>query len=174
MGDDALRCQLGQAIPNIPFVIHDIPMFKHILVICTGNICRSPMAEVLLRHTLEQAGHSATVRSAGTAALADFPADDPAHALMQEKGLDISTHRACQVTQEHTRQADLILVMEQHHREYILALDPSARGKTFLLGHWTKQDIPDPYKQGMDVYGQVLSMIENAVQLWAGKIAPQR
>lgn len=129
------------------------------------------MAEAILDRQLKLASRRATVQSAGTAALAHFPADAPARELMQARGLDISPHRASQMTHEHTRWAELILVMEEHHRASVLSLDPTARGKTFLLAHWTAQEIPDPYRQGEQRYAQVLGLIDNALENWVRKIA---
>jgi protein-tyrosine phosphatase len=150
-------------------------MFDRILVVCTGNICRSPMTEALMARQLELAGHHATVRSAGTSALINFPADEPALLLMQARGLDLGAHRASQVSLESTRWAELILVMENHHRDAVLDLDPTARGKTFLLGYWTGGlEIPDPYQRGEDVYNHALGLIDGALESWRGKIAPPR
>ena len=128
------------------------------------------MADVLLKQRLSQAGHAVTIQSAGTDALVGYPADEPASALMQSRGLDISAHRARQVIQEHTRWAELILVMQNHHLDSIFALDPTARGKTFLLGHWIGQEIPDPYQRGVEIYAQVLALIDSALAAWANKI----
>ena len=147
-------------------------MFERILIVCTGNICRSPMAEVLLRQQLGLAGHDAMIQSAGTDALIGSPADEPACSLMRCRALDMSAHRAIQVNQDLTRWAELILVMQAHHRDSVLALDPTARGKTFLLGHWSGEEIPDPYERGDEVYARVLQMIERAVEAWTRKILP--
>lgn len=130
------------------------------------------MTEVLLKQQLSLAGHNATIRSAGTDALIRYPADEPALSLMQSRGLDVSPHRACQVTQELTRWAELILVMQSQHRDSILALDSTARGKTFLLGHWTGQEIPDPYQRGDKVYAHALALIDDALETWVKRIAP--
>jgi len=134
------------------------------------------MADVLLKRQLSLAGHDATIQSAGTDALIviGHAADAPACSLMQSRGLDISAHRACQVNQEATRWAELILVMQNHHLAHILALDPTARGKTFLLGHWTSQEIADPYQRGEALYGQVLALIDSALEAWVNKIVPTR
>jgi protein-tyrosine phosphatase len=147
-------------------------MFERILIICTGNICRSPMAEALLQRRLNLAGHDATLQSAGTAALRLHPADEPAQLLMGARGLDITAHRARQVSHELTRWAELILVMENHHRDSILEMDATARGKTYLLGHWTGQEIPDPYQRGEAIYAQALNLIDEALETWIRKIEP--
>lgn len=145
-------------------------MFERILILCTGNICRSPMAEAVLRQRLEKAGRNVDVRSAGVGALRDFPADPPAQERMRERGLDISAHRAQQVTPELARWADLILVMESHQREAMCEIDPTARGKTYLLGHWTGQEVPDPYKMPVTVYDRALALIDEAMDAWMKKL----
>ena len=120
-------------------------MYERILVVCTGNICRSPIGEFLLRDTLVKAGRKPEVRSAGVGALVDHPADENAIAIMAERGVDLGSHRAQQATVALCRWAELVLVMESHHREALGDIDPAVRGKTFLLGHWQKKEIPDPY-----------------------------
>ena len=92
-------------------------LFKNILVVCIGNICRSPMAEGLLKHALVACNKDGcTVSSAGLSALTGHPPDPKACQLMIEKGIDISYYRACQLNKEMIRKADLILVMESAHK----------------------------------------------------------
>jgi protein-tyrosine phosphatase len=145
-------------------------MFKRILVLCTGNICRSPMAEALLRQRMAALGRELEVRSAGVGALRNYPADEPARELMQARGLDISPHRAQQVTPELARWADLILVMESQQRDAMVDIDPTARGKTYLLGHWIGQEVPDPYQQPEQVYTRALSLIDESLESWVKKL----
>jgi protein-tyrosine phosphatase len=146
-------------------------MFNHILVVCTGNICRSPMAEVLLQRQLQQAGRNTEVRSAGVGALVNYPADTPAVERMQSRGLDLSGHRARQFDSELARWADLILVMDARHRDAVLDIEPAARGKTFLLGHWIGGiEVPDPYKLSDDVYTQALDLIDKSLAAWIKKL----
>jgi len=144
-------------------------MIRHILVVCVGNICRSPMAEALLRDALREQ-QDITVESAGLGALVGEPASDHAVALMQERGLDISGHRARQITPDMVHAADLVLVMETGHKRVIDANEPVARGKTYRLGEWQDQDIADPYRQPRAAYEEALARIDHGVAEWAARI----
>jgi protein-tyrosine phosphatase len=144
-------------------------VFQKILTVCTGNICRSPVAEYLLQHELKNGGRSATVQSAGIGALVHHPADETALMVMTEQGISMEAHHARQISLEHSRWADLILVMENHHLEYVLRFDPTARGKTFLLGHWSKREVPDPYRKGEMAHRNCYAMIGHEVKSWLGK-----
>jgi protein-tyrosine phosphatase len=146
-------------------------LFNKIITICTGNICRSPAAEFLLRQRLEAvASWQGSVHSAGIGALVNHPADENTQAMMLAKDIDLSAHRAKQLTLEHLRQADLVLVMEKHHRQAVIDLDPTARGKTFLLGHWINTEIPDPYRRGEEAHAEALRLIELAISPWLEKL----
>lgn len=145
-------------------------MFQKILTVCTGNICRSPVAEYLLRHELSSAGRTIEVRSAGIGALVDHPADDAALAFMDDLGVSMAAHRAQQIDQSHTRWADLILVMQKHHLDYVLGLDPTSRGKTFLLGHWRKEEVPDPYQRGGGAHLAAYKLISEEVKAWVRRV----
>ncbi len=89
---------------------------------------------------------------------------------MLSRSIDLTTHRASQLTREQLRQADLVLVMEKHHRTAVLDLDPTARGKTFLLGHWSNSEIADPYKRGSEAHAQALRSIEDGLAAWLEKM----
>lgn len=137
---------------------------------CTGNICRSPAAEFLLRQRIERAGKRVEARSAGIGALVNHPAEEATRTMMNARGVDLSAHRASQLTPERLRWAELVLVMEKHHRDAVLAMDPTARGKTFLLGHWTKTEIPDPYRRGDAAHAEALQLIDEALDPWVSKL----
>lgn len=129
------------------------------------------MAEYLLRQRLEQAGGwRGTVRSAGIAALVAHPADEDSIAVMREHGVDLTPHHAAQISSRDLRQSDLVLVMEKHHRDAVLDLDPTARGKTFLLGHWTQTEVPDPYRRGRKAHAEALRLIEVGLQPWLERL----
>jgi protein-tyrosine phosphatase len=146
-------------------------MFNRILTVCTGNICRSPAAEFFLGQRIEALGRPLEVQSAGIGALVNHPADETTCAMMRSRGVELSAHRGRQLTREFLRWAELVLVMEQQHRDAVLALDPTARGKTFLLGHWTNTEIPDPYRRGDEAHAEALRQIDAAVGLWVEKLA---
>ncbi|MBF0282591.1 MAG: low molecular weight phosphotyrosine protein phosphatase [Zetaproteobacteria bacterium] len=144
-------------------------MFNRILVVCVGNICRSPVAErFLMLRAPENSG--VQISSAGIGALVDHEADPMMQRLMQERGIDISDHRARQLTHEMSLNAELILVMEQRHLDDIHAATPSVRGRVHLLGKWDDLEIPDPYKKSEERFQEALRLIEMGVDRWAAKL----
>lgn len=145
-------------------------MFDRILVLCIGNICRSPMAEAVLRQGLLDRGGEVDVRSAGLGALVGHPADDKVRLLMERRGIDLSGHRAIQVNRDMLRWADLVLVMENAHRLELRRREPSAAGKVFLLGHWIDAEIPDPYLKPLFVFEQTLDLVDRAVESWMDRL----
>jgi protein-tyrosine phosphatase len=145
-------------------------MIRHILVVCVGNICRSPMAEAVLRNAL-RGQEEITVESAGLGALVDWPASGHAEALMRERGIDISAHRARQLTPELIHGADLILVMETGHKKAIEAEDATARGKVFRLGEWRDTEIEDPYQQSKAVFAKALASIDGCIDDWVERLS---
>ena len=144
-------------------------MIRHILIVCVGNICRSPMAEAVLRHEL-RGQEQVTVESAGLGALVGEPASEHAFALMQERGLDISSHRAQQLTPEQAKNADLILVMTTSQKKAIETNDPAARGKVFRLGEWLGEDIPDPYRHPREAFEVALELIDKSIADWGERL----
>lgn len=142
-------------------------MFDSILIVCTGNICRSPIAERLLRQILPDK----KIDSAGIAALVDKPADATAVVVAQKHLLRLDNHHATQFTSALGRQYDLILVMEKSHQEQISRISPEARGKTMLLGHWNdRREISDPYRKSQEAFESVYRLIDQACQSWLQKL----
>lgn len=140
-------------------------MFNNILIICVGNVCRSPVAEVLLNHKLQ--GTNRSISSAGIGALVGNPMDKTAHEVLQENGLECLGHRARQVDSELLHQADLILAMEQGHIQHLRQIAPEVHGKTFLMGKWLDDiEIPDPYRQSRPAFEHVHSLLTQSVESW--------
>ena len=99
-----------------------------VLFVCTGNICRSPLAEVLLRRIVSEEGLDGVgVASAGTGAWDGAPASEGAYLVGLEHGLDLSAHRATLLTREVVKRSDLILTMARHHRRRADELGGSGR-----------------------------------------------
>lgn len=145
-------------------------MFHKILIVCIGNICRSPTAETLLRDAL--ANSNIEVKSAGLGALEEHPIEAMALKVMEEHGHSPDFHAARQMTPTIANESDLILVMEKRHLEGVLKIAPQARGKVFLLGKWQgDREIRDPYGQGKPAFAHAYALIEDAVQAWAQRLA---
>lgn len=141
-------------------------MFERILVVCDGNICRSPTVEFML-----QARSDKTVSSAGLVGLEGRDMDATARAVAEAHGLTCPTHSGRKLSREMCQQADLILVMEQRQRDRIAQLAPEASGKTMLLGQWLGQkEVPDPYKRSHDVYEHVYELMDAAVTEWLKRL----
>lgn len=137
-----------------------------ILTLCVGNICRSPIAEALLARALP----AHTVASAGLSALVGQAADPFAQAVAAEHGLDLSPHRAQQVTGWLCQQSDLVLVMEQAHRAELERQFPFVRGKVYRLGHHGQFDVADPYKQPRSAFDEAYAAIAQGVSDWVPRI----
>jgi protein-tyrosine phosphatase len=144
-------------------------MFNKILVVCIGNICRSPTVEALLKSRLAERGID--VSSAGIHALVDKPMDSTALEVLREHHGDHPDHKGRQLTRELLQQADLILTMETGHVKRIVQMAPEAQGKTFLLGKWqNNQEIPDPYRQQKVAFEHVYQLMTQGVDSWSQKL----
>lgn len=145
-------------------------MFDSVLVVCTGNICRSPMGEFLLRKRWNKPG--AKVASAGVGALVGYPADDLAIAVMDEQGVDMREHRAQQLVQPMVSAYDLILVMEKSHQSWINERLPISRGRVHAMTKWlSEEEVPDPYRQGRMAFEQCYQQLDVCVNSWLERIS---
>lgn len=142
-------------------------MFASILLVCDGNICRSPTAEVLMR----QGCPNKTVASAGLVGLVGRDMAPIAREVALEQGVDCPVHVAQKLTDELCRAYDLILVMEKRQRDDVMRLYPSVSGKVFLLTHWSGgKDIPDPWRRDKEVYQYALELMREGAKSWCKKI----
>lgn len=145
-------------------------MFNSILVVCTGNICRSPIGERLLRQQLPDA----QVTSAGIFGLEGRPADANAKAVALRHGVSLEGHVARKVTRFLLQKSDLILVMEPEHLRFIASVAPENRGKSLLFGQWLEtKDIPDPYRKSREAFEYVFEQLGKASQEWARRLRQQ-
>lgn len=152
---------------------------KSVLFVCTGNTCRSPMAAALLKHYAEQAGIPVEVSSAGLGAFTGDPATEYAVEVMSEIGLDLKSHRSRKFRAELAEEYDLILVMTNSHRQYVVEFFPEIADKVHLLLEFSQDqqsrqeldsekekglEVSDPFGQSRDVYRQVRDELAQAVQ----------
>lgn len=147
-----------------------VKLYK-ILVVCTGNICRSPMAEGFLAHLAAKQGlEHVVVESAGTHAPEGSPASDFAVQALAEKGVDIQDHRASLIDGQAVRDADLILVMSTEHLSFILTYwQTEAQGKVRLIREFHKTQpmagpVPDPIGSDQETYRLVADLLESCCE----------
>lgn len=141
---------------------------KHILIVCTGNVCRSPMAAILLKDLARRNGADGLdVESAGTWATDGQPASGLAQTLMAERGLDLARHRARTVTSRDMEDASLILVMTDNQRQALSAEFPMHRSRIHLLAEveGQRRDIVDPYGGTREDYRACAADLEHLLQV---------
>lgn len=139
---------------------------QNILVVCVGNICRSPMGEFFLKKNHP----NLHIESAGLSAMVGHAADEKALTCMNSKQIDMRSHIAKQINADLIKTADLILVMSSNQQKHIENTWPFAKGKVFRLGHWQGQNVPDPYKLDQAFFEQTCNNIESYVSDWQSHI----
>lgn len=141
-------------------------LYFSILLVCTGNLCRSPIAQGILTQKLS--GYPVLVRSAGTDAVSGEPPTQSAIRAAASYGADISRHRSTPLSRELIEEADLILVMAQHHYERVLELIPQARVKTRGLRSYRREggilEVPDPMGGPYSMYEKTARICERALR----------
>lgn len=142
-------------------------MIKSILVICTGNICRSPMRERLLKTYLREI----KIESAGIRAQDGQPADSRSQQICLQNGISLDGHIARTMTPSMLRRADLILTMENKQLNLISAVAAEVRGKSMLFGRWLDvKEIPDPYGKSEEAFRYVFSLLDEESKEWARRL----
>lgn len=145
-------------------------LYFSVLTLCTGNSCRSPMAHCMLAKMVE--GTVSFLFSAGTDAPVGNPAAAHAVTVMEEEGLDLTRHRAQQLTPAMIEAADLILVMEDYHRERVVKMAPDAAGRTRLLLTFVGSDEPvgDPIGFAVESYRMTREVMRPALERVAAEV----
>ena len=142
-----------------------------VVLICTGNTWRSPMAEAILKHMLDSSekGNNTTVISAAIRTHDGLPAAANAVQVLKERGLDLSKHKTQSLTSEIAQNADLILAMTNGHRSMILRTWPHLEFKTFVLRK-DGGDVADPVGGSMGDYRKTAHEIEEELAKWAAEL----
>lgn len=151
---------------------------RRVILVCTGNTCRSPLAEALLRQALSERGITdIEVTSAGTGAWEGAPASEGAYLVGLESGLDLSGHRARLLTGDVVASSDLILTMARHHRARVLEL--GAEERVHLLGDFAGRsgagaEVADPFGADLEVYRQTRDELAALTTVVAVRLAEER
>lgn len=142
-----------------------------ILVVCVGNICRSPVGERLLAAALPDC----KVSSAGIGAVVGASADKTMTEVCAEHGLSLEGHVARQFTAEIGAEHELILVMEAGHKREISRRAPQLGGRVMLFDQWMGgKGIADPYREPIDAHRKAFTEISAASEAWVSRLAPKR
>lgn len=140
---------------------------SRVIVVCTANICRSPVAEWLLRDHLKNADLDGwTVSSAGTRGVAPYGAPRPCIDMMAERGLDLSGHRARLLEPAHLQAADLVLCLAPEHVEDIGNNFPQFSARVHLLAQMAgeRRGVKDPYGQSLAAYREMLDDVDSLIE----------
>lgn len=142
-----------------------------LLVLCTGNVCRSPMAEALFARRMDELKLDAVVMSRGLAAPVGRRPHPHAVAVAQAKGIPLNEgKRAAAVTSADMAMATVVFVMDAGHRREVQQRFPTATGKTFLLGQWSSQEIADPINEPLSAFELAWDQCDSGAKEWLRRL----
>lgn len=153
-------------------------MPDRLLFVCSGNTCRSPLAEALARQAIAERGiPDIEVASAGSSAWDGAPASDGALLVGMERGLDLGAHRSRQLTRDMVEEADLILAMSTHHRDAVASL--GGAGKVHLLTAYAArasegEGVADPFGSDLEAYRATAEELDREVRRVIARYAEER
>lgn len=149
-------------------------MIRRVLLVCSGNTCRSPMAEALMRDLWQKAapGWDLEISSAGTAAIPGDVASTHAVSAMQSRGLDLTPHRSRKVADQPLPEYDLILTMTSRHKEHLVSKWPTLSGKVYTLGEYAGNagDVSDPFGGTLRDYETTAAALTATLQIIIDRI----
>ncbi|MDR7856960.1 low molecular weight protein arginine phosphatase [Tissierella sp.] len=137
-----------------------------VLFVCTGNTCRSPMAEGILKSIAKEKGLDIDVDSVGISAYDGSQASPNSIEAMKKIKIDISKHKASQLHRDLVDESDLILTLSQSHKEFILSNYPQAKDKLFTLlkyAYGEEKDVADPFGRNLAYYERTRDEIYEAI-----------
>ena len=141
---------------------------KKILFVCSGNTCRSPMAETIFNDLMGRKNHKEpvwTAASAGLFAQDNFKASYEARWIMEEMGWDLSAHRSRLLREQLLAEIDLVLTMTEKHKEHLIDKFPQVAGKVFMLTEFVDEygDVSDPFGGGYQVYSETGKYLQELI-----------
>jgi protein-tyrosine-phosphatase len=172
--DSCWLCILRFEEINYNYQEGNLKLMRNILLVCTGNTCRSPIAEVLLLDILSKTkipsiSEGWEIKSAGLNTITGLSASENAICAMQKEGLDLSQHRSSALHGGLVEDADLILTMTRAQKQELGARFPYKIEKIFTLAEWAGEadmDIADPYGQGIEEYQTTIQQIRKLILKW--------
>ena len=140
---------------------------SRVVMVCTANICRSPMAEAIWQHQFP----NIQCTSRGVAAMVGEPAHEHTVEVCAANGTPVKAGKQGQaITGIDIQSADLILAMDSSHRRFLQMRYGTASGKIWLIGHWGEGEIADPIGERYDAYEKCYDLIENCLTSWQSKL----
>ncbi len=147
-------------------------MVKNIMFVCTGNSCRSPMAEAIAKEIFEKNSISCNVYSRGISVIIELGASENACGAMSSRGLSLESHMTRQVSLLDIEKADIVLAMTKQHKAYLLTKAKAHKNKIFTLAEYVgkQNDVCDPFGGSLSVYEACASELAELITLLAEKL----